>query len=196
MNSIVNVSKVLFVSTSGLLSQKSRIYVIEESLWLEMFSLTWFILQKRVFLEQWWLGQERRKWVVVSISWPQVHIGIQSPEICVWVCDYLNDLVEYKWLIPRHNLVSDLNGGRGGACGPSNYRNPLRKFAKFPFTEPIQWKTPSPAKLQASASALYWFHICKKITWQFKILAILYFYCSIIIFKRTLQQVLLLIELN
>ena len=34
-----------------------------------------------------------------------------------------------------------------GACGTSNYRNPVCKFAKFPFTEPIKWKTPSPAKL-------------------------------------------------
>ena len=31
-------------------------------------------------------------------------------------------------------------GGRegGGACGTFNYWNPVRKFAKFPFTEPIK----------------------------------------------------------
>ena len=34
---------------------------------------------------------------------------------------------------------------RGGACGTSNYRNPVRKFPEFSFTEPIKWKTPSPA---------------------------------------------------
>ena len=26
----------------------------------------------------------------------------------------------------------------GGACGTSNYRNPVRRFTKFPFTEPIK----------------------------------------------------------
>ena len=29
----------------------------------------------------------------------------------------------------------------------SNYLNPVCKFVKFPFNEPIKWKTPSPAKL-------------------------------------------------
>ena len=49
-------------------------------------------------------------------------------------------------------------------------------------------------KFKASASAFYWFQICKKIAWQFKILAILYFYRFIIIVNLTLQQVLLVIE--
>ena len=37
--------------------------------------------------------------------------------------------------------------GGGRACETSNHRNPVRKFAKFSFTGPIKWKTPSPAKL-------------------------------------------------
>ena len=37
--------------------------------------------------------------------------------------------------------------GRGGACGTSNYRNPVGKFAEFSFTEPIKRKTPSPEKM-------------------------------------------------
>ena len=32
-------------------------------------------------------------------------------------------------------------------CGTSNYQNPVGKFSKFPFTEPLKWKTPLPAKL-------------------------------------------------
>ena len=48
----------------------------------------------------------------------------------------------------------------------------------------------------ASASSSFCFQICSKTAWQFKILAILYFYCFIIIFNLTLQQVLLVIELN
>ena len=31
-----------------------------------------------------------------------------------------------------------LIGGERGACVTSNYRNPVRKFTKFPFTEPIK----------------------------------------------------------
>ena len=34
-----------------------------------------------------------------------------------------------------------------GACVTSNIQNPVRKFAKFSFTEPIEWKTLPPAKL-------------------------------------------------
>ena len=34
----------------------------------------------------------------------------------------------------------------GGTCGTSNYRNPVRKFAKFPFTESIKWNTPVTGK--------------------------------------------------
>ena len=47
-----------------------------------------------------------------------------------------------------------------------------------------------------SASAFYYFIICKKIAREFKILTILYFYRLVIIFSLTLQQVLLVIELN
>ena len=53
-----------------------------------------------------------------------------------------------------------------------------------------------PLLTKAFASAFYCFQICEKIPRQFKILAILYFYRFIIIFNLTLQQVLLLIELN
>ena len=49
---------------------------------------------------------------------------------------------------------------------------------------------------KASASTFYCFQICKKIARQFKILAILYFYRFLIIFNLTLQQVLLVIELD
>ena len=49
---------------------------------------------------------------------------------------------------------------------------------------------------KASASALYCFQICKKVARQFKILATLYFYRVIIIFKLTSQQVLLVVEWN
>ena len=37
-------------------------------------------------------------------------------------------------------------GGGEEARGTSNYRNPVRKFAIFPLTESIKWKTPSPVK--------------------------------------------------
>ena len=50
----------------------------------------------------------------------------------------------------------------------------------------------SPAK----ASPFYSFEVCKKIARQLDILAILYFYRFAIIFNLTLQQVLLVIELN
>ena len=49
---------------------------------------------------------------------------------------------------------------------------------------------------KASASTFYCFQICKKIAPQFKILAILYFYRFLILFNLTLQQVLLVIELD
>ena len=49
---------------------------------------------------------------------------------------------------------------------------------------------------KASTSTFYWLQICKKITRQFEILPILYFYRFIIIFNLTLQQVFLVIELN
>ena len=49
---------------------------------------------------------------------------------------------------------------------------------------------------KASASAFYCSQICEKNARQFKILPILYFYRFIILFNLTLQQVLLVIELN
>ena len=49
---------------------------------------------------------------------------------------------------PFEQIIWGKGGGRGVvACGTSNYRNPVCKFAKFLFTEPIEWKTSSPAKL-------------------------------------------------
>ena len=50
-------------------------------------------------------------------------------------------------LSPGFSVHETLNGGGEGTCGTCNYRNPVRKFAKFPFTEPIKWKTLSPARL-------------------------------------------------
>ena len=49
---------------------------------------------------------------------------------------------------------------------------------------------------KVSASAFYCFQICKNVSQQFKILAIFYFCCFIIIFNLKLEQVLLVIELN
>ena len=49
---------------------------------------------------------------------------------------------------------------------------------------------------KASASNFYYFQICKKVAWQFKILAVLYFYRFIITVNLKLQQVLLVLELN
>ena len=49
---------------------------------------------------------------------------------------------------------------------------------------------------KASASGFYCYQIVKKNALEFKILSILYFYCVIIIFKLTLQQVLPAIVLN
>ena len=34
--------------------------------------------------------------------------------------------------------LSYILGGERGACGTFNYRNPIRKFAIFPFTESIK----------------------------------------------------------
>ena len=49
---------------------------------------------------------------------------------------------------PTMNMKKDERiGGESGACGTSNYGNPIRKFAEFPFTEPIKQKTPSLAKM-------------------------------------------------
>ena len=92
MNSIVDISKILFVSKSKLLSPNSQIFVILESLCLEMFSLALFILWKKFFLAQWWLGQWSRKWIVLSISWPQEQIGDTQ-----------------SWLSPSRNIVSNFN---------------------------------------------------------------------------------------
>ena len=64
-------------------------------------------------------------------------------------------------------------------------------FSIFLFKQSI-----NTLKFNASASAFYCFQICKIIALQFEILAILYFYRVIIILKLTLQQVLLVIELN
>ena len=46
------------------------------------------------------------------------------------VCYYLR---MYRYSRSKASVV----GGREGACGTSNYRNPVRKFPKFPFTVPI-----------------------------------------------------------
>ena len=77
--------------------------VIVESLCLEMVPLTWVIMWNRVFFEQWWLGQWRRKWVVVLISWPQECIGdTQCWKLCL-------NLWSPKWLSPSRNLVINFN---------------------------------------------------------------------------------------
>ena len=103
INSIVDISKIFFVSKSSLSSPNSKIFVFVESLCLEIVPLAWVILWKRVFLAQWWLGQWRRKWVVVSISWLQEHIGgVHSWNLCL-------NLWSPKWLSPSHNLVSNFN---------------------------------------------------------------------------------------
>ena len=46
-------------------------------------------------------------------------------------------LLKYKH---GHNIIYGHNiwGGGRGACWTSKYRNPVRKFAKFSFTEPIK----------------------------------------------------------
>ena len=44
INSTVDSSEILFVSKSSLLSSNSNIFVIVESLFLQMVPLTWFIL--------------------------------------------------------------------------------------------------------------------------------------------------------
>ena len=93
----------MFVSKSSLLSPDSKIFVTVESLCLKLIPLTWFILSIRVFLAQWWLGQWRRKWVAVSISWPQYYIGdTQSWKLSLY-------LWSPKWLSPSCNLVSNFN---------------------------------------------------------------------------------------
>ena len=93
------ITNILFVSKSSLLSQNSKIFVTLESHCHD----TWFSLWKRVFLAHWWLGQWRRKWVVLSISWPKVRIGdTQSWKLCL-------NLSSPKWLSPSSNLVSNSN---------------------------------------------------------------------------------------
>ena len=47
---------------------------------------------------------------------------------------------------PNFEINASLGGGGGGAYETSNYRNPIRKFAKSQFTEPIKWKAPSLAQ--------------------------------------------------
>ena len=81
MNSIVDIAKTLFVSKFSLLSPNSRIFVIVESFCLKKFTLTWFIMWTKVFLAQWWLGQWRRKSVVVSICWIYDHLNDWSPSL-------------------------------------------------------------------------------------------------------------------
>ena len=56
---------------------------------------------------------------------------------------FCHSTVLYNW--NKQSLYKPVY--REGACETSNYRNSVRKFAKFPFTEPVKWKTPSSAKL-------------------------------------------------
>ena len=56
---------------------------------------------------------------------------------CFFFVTFLN-------FLSRVHLMYLQGGGR--ACGTSNYRNPVRKFAKFRFTEPRKWKIPLTAK--------------------------------------------------
>ena len=104
INSIVDISKILLISKSSLLSpNSSKIFVTVESLCIEMVTLTWFILWKRDSLAQWWLWQWRRKWVFVSISWPLQHIwDTQSWKLSL-------NLWSPKWLTPSRHLVSNFN---------------------------------------------------------------------------------------
>ena len=65
-------------------------------------------------------------------------------------------------------------------------------FFKFSWFE----QSINTLKFKASASDFYYFQICKKSAWQFKILTVLYFYRFIITFNLTLHQVLLVLEWN
>ena len=91
-NSIVNISKILFVSKSNLLSPNSRIFVIIESLCLEMVPITDLPCERGFSLHNDDWGN--LNWVVVSLFWPQEHIGIHSLKSLSRICDHLNDWVQ------------------------------------------------------------------------------------------------------
>ena len=107
MNLIADISKTSLVSKSSLLSPNSRIFAIVKSLCFMVFPLTWFFLSRKVLLSQWWLGQWRREWVVISIFWPQVHrddtqswklsLNLQSPKWNDWVQAVILQVILIFW---------------------------------------------------------------------------------------------------
>ena len=84
MNSNVEHIIDLLQDKSSLSSPYRSIFVISSSCFFKMLSSIFLILVKRDCLAHWKRGQWRRKWVVVSISRPQTHIGlIQSWKLCL-----------------------------------------------------------------------------------------------------------------
>ena len=74
--------------------------VIWELVFSKMLWLILLILLRRVNLSSEKLGHERRKWKVVSTSFPQLQIGLSvSWKLCLNLCSR-------RWPIPSRSLVS------------------------------------------------------------------------------------------
>ena len=79
---------------------KSKFLVIDKSFCCKILESMRLIFSKNVCLAKWYLRQWRRKWLVVSISWPQLQIEFkQSGKFCL-------NLWSAKWLKPSLILVS------------------------------------------------------------------------------------------
>ena len=93
------------------MSPNSKIFVIVESLMrLPWDGSTYFIyLMKEGFPNTRMIEAiEGGKWVVVSISWPQEHIGKTQSWNFAWICDHLNDWAGHK-LVSNFNFLINFN---------------------------------------------------------------------------------------
>ena len=123
----------------------------------------------------------------ILVSW-DIPIGISSTRSTLKKCTVFS-----KILVIIHSLVIQL---LIDFWVLHNLRGVFRIISKIydpshQYSEVYAFRFPKPF-----ASVFYCFQICKKISRQFKILAILYFYGFIIIFNLTLQKVLLVTQLN
>ena len=72
--------------------------LIWEFMFSKMLGLIFLILLRRVNLSWEWLGHERRKWKVVSTSFPQLQSGLSvSWNLCLNLCSW-------RWLSPSRSL--------------------------------------------------------------------------------------------
>ena len=66
------------------------------------------------------------------------HITLRLRLLHKYETGYTDNTKGKHFIKKKEHLISKYNRGEGGACGTSNYRNPVCKFAKFPFIKPIK----------------------------------------------------------